>query len=100
MTDHPAELVERVAKAIFEARMLDLDQEGDEWDEIPDDWQEEWRDLAVAALDAMGLPSREQIIQALADARGLRPGPTAHERVALGADADAIIALLNGADHE
>jgi hypothetical protein len=62
---------------------------------VPSDALDQCADLmARAALDAMGLPSREQIIQALADARGLRPGPTAHERVALGADADAIIALL------
>jgi hypothetical protein len=78
---HNEQDVERVAKAIYTARHGD-----------PDDWardteavRDRYRSLARAALDVMGIPSREQVEHALMGIVSPRMMPVA---------SDAILALL------
>ena len=57
-------VVERAAYAMYLDRPLEPDQEGgDDWAILPDEWREEWREGARAALEgALGVhepPDRE-----------------------------------------
>jgi len=45
-------VVERAAYAMYLDRPVELDQEGgDDWAILPDEWREEWREGARAALE-------------------------------------------------
>lgn len=45
-------VVERAAYVMYLDRPLELDQEGgDDWSILPDEWREEWREGARAALE-------------------------------------------------
>lgn len=69
MTDHPAEVVERMAIAMAETDGLD-------WTTLVDDVSRAiYRDYSRAALDAMGLPSRGDVLSVLEDHK-LSPGRT------------------------
>jgi hypothetical protein len=44
---------EAAARAMFDARTIELDQDGrDTWDGLPEEWREEWREGANAAIEA------------------------------------------------
>lgn len=48
------ELAEKVGRALYTERPLELDQEGgDDWDILPDDWREEWIDAGRVAVAAV-----------------------------------------------
>lgn len=47
------DVIEAAARNMFDSRVIDLDQDGDgDWDDLPDEWQHEWREGARAALEA------------------------------------------------
>ena len=48
----PDAAVEAAARNMFDLREIGLDQSPTEWDELPEPWQDEWRDGARAALAA------------------------------------------------
>lgn len=48
-----ADVVEAAARNMFDNRVVELDQDGDDdWDRLPDEWCDEWREGARAALEA------------------------------------------------
>ncbi|QOC24822.1 hypothetical protein IC744_16295 [Microbacterium hominis] len=48
------ELAEKVGRALYTERPLELDQEGgDDWDILPDEWREEWIDAGRVAVAAV-----------------------------------------------
>jgi hypothetical protein len=48
------ELAEKVGRALYVERPLELDQEsGDDWDILPDEWREEWVDAGRVAVAAV-----------------------------------------------
>lgn len=52
MTDE--ELAEKVGRALYIERPLELDQEGgDDWDILPEEWREEWIDAGRVAVAAV-----------------------------------------------
>lgn len=64
--DVPVELVEKAGRAMYENRVIELDQGGDtDWDALTEPWREEWREDARHALAAV-LPDIQA--QALEDA--------------------------------
>ena len=50
--DIPNAAVEAAARNMFDLRVIELDQSPTEWDELPEPWQDEWRDGARAAIEA------------------------------------------------
>ena len=48
----PDAAVEAVARNMFDLREIGLDQSPTEWDELPEPWQDKWRDGARAAIEA------------------------------------------------
>lgn len=47
------EIVEAAARAMYENRVIELDQDGDtDWDGLPESWRQEWREGARVALEA------------------------------------------------
>ncbi|NCD23137.1 MAG: hypothetical protein EOL90_09380 [Spartobacteria bacterium] len=48
----PDAAVEAAARNMFDLRVIELDQSPTEWDELPEPWQDEWRDGARAAIEA------------------------------------------------
>lgn len=59
------ELAEKVGRALYTERPLELDQEGgDDWDILPDEWRFEWIDagrVAVAAVKKAGRLTRPRV---------------------------------------
>ena len=48
------ELAEKVGRALYAERPLELDQEGgDDWDILPEEWREEWIDAGRVAVAAV-----------------------------------------------
>lgn len=48
------ELAEKVGRALYTERPLELDQDGgDDWDILPDEWREEWIDAGRVAVAAV-----------------------------------------------
>lgn len=48
------ELAEKVGRALYTERPLELDQEGgDDWDILPDEWRGEWIDAGRVAVAAV-----------------------------------------------
>ena len=48
------ELAEKVGRALYTERPLELDQEGgDDWDILPDEWRYEWIDAGRVAVAAV-----------------------------------------------
>ena len=48
----PDAAVEAAARNMFDLRVTEPDQSPTEWDELPEPWQDEWRDGARAAIEA------------------------------------------------
>ena len=63
----PDAALEAAARNMFDLREIGLDQSPTEWDELPEPWQDEWRDGARAAIEAAAPYIAAQALRDAAD---------------------------------